>query len=88
MFIPISVNLNNFDGQCLLFATGRWSAKGGAVELDNVDWGSVSSCNFAVFAGVAVMLVSCVYLIWYSVLLFKKIDRYVKTTCKGTHEKE
>lgn len=79
MFIPISVNLNDFDGHCLLFATGRWIARSGNVVLDNVDWGTVSSCNFAVFTGVAVMLMSSCYLVWYSILLFKDIDRYIKT---------
>ena len=78
MFVPVSINLNAFDGHCLLFASGKWSAKGGDVKLEFVDWGNVSSCNFTVFAGVVVMLVSIFYLIWYSLLLFKNIDRYVK----------
>ncbi|XP_076463430.1 transmembrane protein 179-like [Babylonia areolata] len=73
MYVPISVNLNDFDGHCLLFATGKWTADKLDVLLQ-VDWGSSSSCNFAVFSGVAVMLASLFYLIWYSVLLFKNVD--------------
>lgn len=74
MFVPISVNLGDFDGNCLLFATGKWSANKGAVQLDEVNWGPSSSCNFPVFSGVAVMLVSFAYLLWYSVLLIKTVD--------------
>ncbi|KAK7104112.1 transmembrane protein 179-like [Littorina saxatilis] len=74
MFVPISVNQNDFDGHCLLFATGKWSATRGAVELNNVTWGTSSTCNFAVFSGVAVMLSSIAYLVWYSILLFKAVD--------------
>ncbi|KAL8611086.1 hypothetical protein ACOMHN_064376 [Nucella lapillus] len=76
MFVPISVNLDDFDGHCLLFATGKWSATSPskAAQLDDVDWGTSGSCNFPIFSGVAVMLVSFFYLIWYSVLLFKNVD--------------
>ena len=76
MFVPVSINLTDFNGHCLLFATGTWNANQGAQHLDYVDWGSTSSCNFAVFSGVAVMLSSLFYLIWYSILLYKNVDRY------------
>jgi hypothetical protein len=76
VFIPIGICRSNFDGYCLLFATGTWSANGGQdVELTSVNWESASTCNFCVFASVVVMMTSAVYMIWYSILLFKKVDR-------------
>ena len=76
VFVPIGVNKDSFDGNCLLFATGKWSAgqPGQDVELTFIDWPDPSSCNFAVFSGVIVMLISIGYLFWYSILLFREID--------------
>ncbi|KAK7483565.1 hypothetical protein BaRGS_00025239 [Batillaria attramentaria] len=74
MFVPVSVNLDDFDGHCLLYATGKWKAEGGEIDLDVINWGSTSPCNFAVFTGVVVMLTSLFYVVWYSILLFKAVD--------------
>lgn len=76
MFVPVSVNLGNFDGNCLLYATGTWRAVSGEVDLADVEWGTSSACNFPVFTGIVVMLTSLFYLVWYSILLYKQIDRY------------
>lgn len=76
IFIPIAVCRNSFDGYCLLFATGTWSASKTSqeVHLTNVVWGSPSPCNFSTVVGVLVMLSSAFYVVWYSILLFKEID--------------
>ncbi|XP_025103707.1 transmembrane protein 179-like [Pomacea canaliculata] len=73
VFVPISVNLGHFGGHCLLFATGNWTSDTNAV-LQSVNWGPDGACNFPIFTGVFSMLVSIIYVIWYSIFLLKETD--------------
>ena len=79
IFIPISVNLNEFHDSCLLYATGKWKQENGSASsyLSSISWGPSSACNFPVFMGVIIMLLSCFYVVWQSMHLCRGIERYV-----------
>lgn len=75
IFVPVSINYNEFDGHCLLYATGTWvsnTSKG--VQLELVEWGPGSACNFAIFMGVVMMLLSLFYIVMQSAYLIKDMD--------------
>ncbi|XP_041352820.1 transmembrane protein 179-like [Gigantopelta aegis] len=74
IFVPISVNLNEFNGNCLLYASGTWNTSKGSSYLTGISWGPSSACNFSVFVGVVVMLLSCFYIVWHSMYLCRGID--------------
>ncbi|XP_062595480.1 transmembrane protein 179-like [Saccostrea cucullata] len=76
IFIPVSINLQEFDGNCLLGAKGTWnySSDVKSVILMNIEWGLYSDCGFSVFVGVIIMIISVFYIIWQSVYLFKNTD--------------
>ncbi|XP_022330851.2 transmembrane protein 179-like [Crassostrea virginica] len=74
IFIPVSLNLQEFDGHCLLGAKGTWNFSGPTVMLTDIKWGLHSDCGFAVFIGVVVMIISVLFIIWQSVYLFKNTD--------------
>lgn len=72
IFVPLGINRQEFDGNCLLYAKGHWntSAKGGTPQLIDVDWGPDSACGSNVFMGVFLMLISLFYIVKDSVHLF------------------
>ncbi|XP_033733971.1 transmembrane protein 179-like [Pecten maximus] len=76
LFIPVSVNVNEFGGHCLLYAKGKWvsAANSSQMELENVVWGPSSACGFNIFMGVIVMLISMFYVVWESAYLIKDTD--------------
>lgn len=80
IYIPISVNVGDFKGNCLLNADGKWvrnqSDVGQTAQLQAVQWGSPGSCNFPVFMGVIGMLLGVIYVVWVSMHLCKGTDRY------------
>ena len=43
MFIPIAVNLGQFNSHCLLNAEGHWT--GDVLDIDS--WGLSANCNFS-----------------------------------------
>ncbi|XP_050406240.1 transmembrane protein 179 [Patella vulgata] len=76
VFVPVSINNHEFNGHCLLHATGKWhpESKQANIELTDLHWGPSSACNFSVFIGVVVMVTSFCYTIWVSIYLFKGTD--------------
>ncbi|XP_048732208.1 transmembrane protein 179-like [Ostrea edulis] len=76
IFIPMAMNLQEFDGHCLLGAKGFWnySSATKTVILMDIEWGLHSDCGFSVFVGVIIMIASVFYIIWQSVYLFKNTD--------------
>ncbi|XP_064602818.1 transmembrane protein 179-like [Liolophura sinensis] len=77
-YIPMSVNVGDFKGNCLLNADGKWernqSAGDQTAQLQIVQWGSQGSCNFAVFIGVIEMILGAIYVVWESMHLCKGTD--------------
>ncbi|KAJ8308136.1 hypothetical protein KUTeg_013010 [Tegillarca granosa] len=75
LFVPLTVSVNDSDGHCLLYTTGKWlySNETGR-ELADVKWGPDSACGFSVFMGVIVMFLSLFYVIWESIYLYKDTD--------------
>ncbi|XP_013064109.1 transmembrane protein 179-like [Biomphalaria glabrata] len=72
--VPAGVNVDDFKGHCLLYATGKWNFTNTDTELQKVDWGPDSACNFTIFIGVMSLLVSLIYIIWIGVLLARGIE--------------
>lgn len=74
--VPAGININTFDGHCLLYASGKWNLNSTQeAELTYVDWGPSSACNFTIFIGIVSMITSLFYLARNSVLLAKGIER-------------
>ena len=71
MFIPISVNLNNFNGHCLLEAKGEWEQKDNQDVLHVTSWGQQANCNFPIFMGVVAFPTALFYVVWISLYLFR-----------------
>ncbi|OWF50372.1 transmembrane protein 179-like [Mizuhopecten yessoensis] len=76
LFIPVAVNVNEFGGNCLLYAEGKWvsEANSSVMELESVVWGPSSACGFNIFMGVILMLISMFYVVWESAYLIKDTD--------------
>ncbi|XP_060577118.1 transmembrane protein 179-like [Ruditapes philippinarum] len=71
IFIPMSINLKEFSGNCLLHATGRWENDS---QVGSVDWGPNSACNFSVFMGIIIMMLTLFYGILYFLYLARDSD--------------
>lgn len=78
IFIPVSINLQEFDGHCLLGAKGTWNFSSGNVMLMDIKWGLHSDCGFSIFIGIVAMILSVFFIVWQSVNLFKNTDRYMQ----------
>lgn len=74
IFIPVSINLQEFDGHCLLGAKGTWNFSSGNVMLMDIKWGLHSDCGFSIFIGIVAMILSVFFIVWQSVNLFKNTD--------------
>ena len=70
MFIPIAVNLGQFNSHCLLNAEGHWT--GDVLDIDS--WGLSANCNFPIFVCVVAFPVALLYVLWMSVYLFRGIE--------------
>lgn len=57
IIFPLSMNVNEFCGHCLLFASGKWREEDG---LFNVEWASSGFCRFPLATGCILCLISCV----------------------------
>ena len=76
VFVPIAVNKKDFHGHCLLGAEGQWNTSAvGNAELFHVHWGPTSACNFSIFMGVVLMLLSLFYVLLESCYLLRQSDR-------------
>ncbi|KAJ8958614.1 hypothetical protein NQ318_016335 [Aromia moschata] len=69
--IPMSLHQDDFRGHCLLFSTGEWQEADGQLK---VDWASQCYCNYTIFVGVMLSLVSVIQIYRLSVYLYKGID--------------
>ena len=61
-----------FRGHCLLFSTGVWQEGDGQFK---VDWASQAYCNYTIFVGVVLFVVSAVQVYRMSLYLYKGTDR-------------
>ncbi|ODN00847.1 Transmembrane protein [Orchesella cincta] len=71
IIIPISIHQNDFRGHCLLFSTGDWRETDGQFD---VSWASSGFCNYTIFVGVVLFLVSAVQIYRLSLLLYRGQD--------------
>ncbi|KAL4238558.1 hypothetical protein ACF0H5_003265 [Mactra antiquata] len=72
VFIPVSVNHNEFKGHCLLYANGDWNKN--TSQLSSVDWGPGSACNYSIFVGIVSMLLSLFYTVFFAIYLARQTD--------------
>ncbi|RUS72839.1 hypothetical protein EGW08_019404 [Elysia chlorotica] len=73
--IPAGVNVSEFGGHCLLYASGRWNRTPPTDRfLADVTWGPESSCNFTIFIGVISMVLGLFYIVWTSTLLIRGFE--------------
>ena len=69
---PIIVNLTEFNGQCLLYAQGNWSAdETSDWQLTVYKWGNSGACNLPIFVGIVSFSYALLYIFLYSVHLYK-----------------
>lgn len=69
--IPMSMHQDNFKGHCLLFTTGEWRERDGQFV---VDWASQAYCNFTIFVGVVMFVISATQIYRISLFLYKNKD--------------
>lgn len=69
--IPMSMHQDNFKGNCLLFSTGDWRAEDGQFV---VSWASQAYCNFTIFVGVVMFVISATQIYRLSVFIYKGKD--------------
>lgn len=70
IIIPMSLHQDEFRGHCLLFSNGTWTDEG---QL-NIQWASQAYCNYTIFVGVALLLVSAFQIYRMSKFLYKRTD--------------
>lgn len=74
IFIPLTINNAEFNGHCLLYATGKWevvNSTGAPNKLNVHEWGDSGACNFPIFVGILAFPISLFYILWMSVYLLK-----------------
>ncbi|KRT83407.1 hypothetical protein AMK59_4218 [Oryctes borbonicus] len=69
--IPMSLHQDEFRGHCLLFSSGCWQETDGQLQ---VNWASQGYCNYTIFVGVILLLVSVAQIYRLSCFLRKGID--------------
>lgn len=69
--VPMSLHQDDFKGHCLLFSSGKWQETDGQLK---VDWASQCYCNYTIFVGVTLGLVSIFQIYRLSVFLYKGTD--------------
>ena len=67
----ITLTLDVLQGHCLLFTTGEWREKDGQFV---VDWASQAYCNFTIFVGVVMFVISATQVYRHSMFLYKNKD--------------
>nr|CAD7205081.1 unnamed protein product [Timema douglasi] len=58
-------------GHCLLFSTGTWQETDGQL---NVHWASQAYCNYTIFVGVVLFVISAIQIYRMSLFLYKGTD--------------
>ncbi|KAH3853406.1 transmembrane protein 179-like [Dreissena polymorpha] len=82
IFVPLAVNQYQFNGHCLLYATGTWNAT--SEQLTNVQWGPNSACGFGMFIGVVMMLLTIFYMCIDALHLLRDTDSSWLDSCLTT----
>lgn len=57
IILPMSLHQEDFKGHCLLFSTGNWQESDGQFQ---VSWASQAYCNYTIFVGVLLFVISAV----------------------------
>lgn len=68
----INNDVYNYRGHCLLFSTGSWQEDGQFA----VSWASQAYCNYTIFVGVLIFVISAIQIYRLCVFSYKGIDRY------------
>nr|CAD7441322.1 unnamed protein product [Timema bartmani]CAD7458078.1 unnamed protein product [Timema tahoe]CAD7589983.1 unnamed protein product [Timema genevievae] len=69
--VPMSIHQDEFRGHCLLFSTGTWQETDGQL---NVHWASQAYCNYTIFVGVVLFVISAIQIYRMSLFLYKGTD--------------
>ncbi|KAG5882581.1 hypothetical protein JTB14_030130 [Gonioctena quinquepunctata] len=69
--VPMGLHQEDFKGHCLLFSTGVWQETDGQLF---VHWASQAYCNYTIFVGVMLGLVSIIQIYRLSMFLYKNTD--------------
>ncbi|XP_037815154.1 transmembrane protein 179 [Lucilia sericata] len=63
IIVPLSINLHDFCGHCLLFTTGKWREEDGMFDPS---WSSSGFCNFPLVTGIFMLIISCAQIYRYA----------------------
>lgn len=69
--VPMSLHQDEFRGHCLLLSTGSWQESDGQFL---VDWASQAYCNYIIFVGVMLFVVSAIQIYRLSMCVYKGTD--------------
>lgn len=70
VIVPMSIHQDEFRGHCLLFSTGSWQEDGQFA----VSWASQAYCNYTIFVGVLIFVISAIQIYRLCVFSYKGID--------------
>ncbi|XP_014275059.1 transmembrane protein 179 [Halyomorpha halys] len=68
--IPMTLHQDEFRGHCLLFSSGEWQDSGQFF----VHWASQAYCNYTIFVGVVLSIISILQIYRMSILIYKGTD--------------
>ncbi|XP_015367458.1 PREDICTED: transmembrane protein 179 [Diuraphis noxia] len=71
IIIPMSLHQDEFKGHCLLFSSGQWLEKNGQFL---VNWASQAYCNYSIFVGVLLLVISSIQTYRMSIFAYKGTD--------------
>lgn len=71
IIIPMSLHQDEFRGHCLLFSTGKWQESDGQIV---VNWASQAYCNYTIFVGLVLLLVSAIQIYRLSLYMYRGED--------------
>ncbi|XP_073818577.1 transmembrane protein 179-like [Musca autumnalis] len=61
--VPLSFNIHDFCGHCLLFTTGKWREEDGMFDPK---WASSDFCNFPLVTGILMFIISSIQIYRYA----------------------
>lgn len=70
LVIPMTLHQEEFKGHCLLFSTGSWQETGQFL----VNWASQAYCNYTIFVGVLLFVISGIQIYRMSLFLYRGTD--------------
>lgn len=74
VFVPLSLNYDNFQGHCLLYTSGTFATVDESAGIFMPSWSSPAYCTFSIFVGIFMLTVSVIQAIRMGIFLYYETD--------------